>query len=213
MFGMFPSRGVWRRPGLHPVDLLVFAALLDLLRRGFSADEARRQLDIAIEWGRYGELFEYDAESGQLALGSDPARSGHDLPWGHPRVGVSSCLLGEEVRFNGGHKRYRFLTDSVDPVRRLGALLPGNGDRARYPARGDPADRRRAPGQPQRHRRPYGGHGGPAAARGPGRLRVQSQVAELRHPRHPPVPGRRPLTASDETRRAAADHSGPGLYA
>ncbi len=35
--------------------------------------------------------------------------------WGHPRVGVSSCLLGEEVRFNGGHKRYRFLTDSLDP--------------------------------------------------------------------------------------------------
>jgi uncharacterized protein YbgA (DUF1722 family)/uncharacterized protein YbbK (DUF523 family) len=30
-------------------------------------------------------------------------------------VGVSSCLLGEEVRFNGGHKRYRFLTDSLDP--------------------------------------------------------------------------------------------------
>ena len=28
---MFPSRGVWRRPGLHPVDLLVFAALLALL--------------------------------------------------------------------------------------------------------------------------------------------------------------------------------------
>ncbi len=21
MFGIFPSRGVWRRPGLHPVDL------------------------------------------------------------------------------------------------------------------------------------------------------------------------------------------------
>jgi uncharacterized protein YbgA (DUF1722 family)/uncharacterized protein YbbK (DUF523 family) len=33
---------------------------------------------------------------------------------GQPRVGVSSCLLGEEVRFNGGHKRYRFLTDSLD---------------------------------------------------------------------------------------------------
>jgi uncharacterized protein YbgA (DUF1722 family)/uncharacterized protein YbbK (DUF523 family) len=28
-------------------------------------------------------------------------------------VGVSSCLLGEEVRFNGGHKRYRFLTDEL----------------------------------------------------------------------------------------------------
>ena len=33
---------------------------------------------------------------------------------GRPRVGVSSCLLGEEVRFNGGHKRYRFLTDDLD---------------------------------------------------------------------------------------------------
>ncbi|HMI23236.1 MAG TPA: DUF523 domain-containing protein, partial [Streptosporangiaceae bacterium] len=32
-----------------------------------------------------------------------------------PRVGVSSCLLGEEVRFNGGHKRYRFLTDELSP--------------------------------------------------------------------------------------------------
>ena len=38
MFGVFPSRGVWRRPGLRPVDLLVFAALLvlgsDLARVG-----------------------------------------------------------------------------------------------------------------------------------------------------------------------------------
>ncbi len=32
-----------------------------------------------------------------------------------PRVGVSSCLLGEEVRFNGGHKRCRFLTDVLAP--------------------------------------------------------------------------------------------------
>ena len=49
---------------------------LDLLRRGFSDTEARKQLDIAIDWGRYGELFEYDAESGQLVLGSDPAKVG-----------------------------------------------------------------------------------------------------------------------------------------
>jgi uncharacterized protein YbgA (DUF1722 family)/uncharacterized protein YbbK (DUF523 family) len=32
-----------------------------------------------------------------------------------PRVGVSSCLLGDQVRFNGGHKRFRFLTDELDP--------------------------------------------------------------------------------------------------
>jgi NitT/TauT family transport system ATP-binding protein len=49
---------------------------LDLLRRGFSDDEARQQLDIAIDWGRYGELFEYDKESGQLVLGTDPAKVG-----------------------------------------------------------------------------------------------------------------------------------------
>jgi uncharacterized protein YbbK (DUF523 family)/uncharacterized protein YbgA (DUF1722 family) len=34
---------------------------------------------------------------------------------GRPRIGVSSCLLGEEVRFNGGHKRCRFLTDGLGP--------------------------------------------------------------------------------------------------
>ena len=41
---------------------------LDLLRRGFTEEEAREQLDIAIDWGRYGELFEFDANSGQLKL-------------------------------------------------------------------------------------------------------------------------------------------------
>ncbi len=41
---------------------------LDLLRRGFSEDEARQQLRIAIDWGRYGELFDFDANSGQLSL-------------------------------------------------------------------------------------------------------------------------------------------------
>ena len=41
---------------------------LDLLRRGFSEDEARQQLDIAIDWGRYGELFDFDANTGQLTL-------------------------------------------------------------------------------------------------------------------------------------------------
>ena len=38
-----------------------------------------------------------------------------DAASGRPRVGVSSCLLGAEVRFNGGHKRCRFLTDELDP--------------------------------------------------------------------------------------------------
>jgi uncharacterized protein YbgA (DUF1722 family)/uncharacterized protein YbbK (DUF523 family) len=32
-----------------------------------------------------------------------------------PRIGISSCLLGEEVRFDGGHKRDTFLTQILDP--------------------------------------------------------------------------------------------------
>jgi uncharacterized protein YbgA (DUF1722 family)/uncharacterized protein YbbK (DUF523 family) len=31
------------------------------------------------------------------------------------RIGISACLLGQEVRFDGGHKRDRFLTDVLGP--------------------------------------------------------------------------------------------------
>lgn len=40
----------------------------DLLRRGYTSDDIEKQLDIAIDWGRYGELFDYDADSGELVL-------------------------------------------------------------------------------------------------------------------------------------------------
>lgn len=36
-------------------------------------------------------------------------------PEAPPRIGVSSCLLGEEVRYDGGHKRDRWLTDILGP--------------------------------------------------------------------------------------------------
>jgi len=29
------------------------------------------------------------------------------------RIGISSCLLGEQVRFDGGHKHDRFLTNTL----------------------------------------------------------------------------------------------------
>ena len=41
---------------------------LDVLRRGFSAQEARRQLDTAIDWGRYAELYDYDSDDQELTL-------------------------------------------------------------------------------------------------------------------------------------------------
>jgi NitT/TauT family transport system ATP-binding protein len=39
----------------------------DLLDEHFSDDEARRQLDTAIQWGRYAELFDYDSTTGRLS--------------------------------------------------------------------------------------------------------------------------------------------------
>ncbi|HEU4431459.1 MAG TPA: DUF523 domain-containing protein, partial [Myxococcota bacterium] len=33
-----------------------------------------------------------------------------------PRVGISSCLLGNAVRWDGGHKRDRVVVDLLAPV-------------------------------------------------------------------------------------------------
>jgi ABC nitrate/sulfonate/bicarbonate family transporter, ATPase subunit. len=39
-----------------------------VLDEHFPADEAQRQLETAMEWGRYAELFEYDADKNRLRL-------------------------------------------------------------------------------------------------------------------------------------------------
>jgi hypothetical protein len=31
------------------------------------------------------------------------------------KIGISACLLGQEVRFDGGHKRDQFLTEVLGP--------------------------------------------------------------------------------------------------
>jgi uncharacterized protein YbgA (DUF1722 family)/uncharacterized protein YbbK (DUF523 family) len=36
-------------------------------------------------------------------------------PDDRPRIGISACLLGDEVRFDGGHKRDPFLTEVLGP--------------------------------------------------------------------------------------------------
>ncbi|MFZ6844989.1 AAA-associated domain-containing protein [Undibacterium sp. RuTC16W] len=41
---------------------------LELLSEFLKADEAKRVLEIAIEWGRYGEVYEYDYHTGRLTL-------------------------------------------------------------------------------------------------------------------------------------------------
>lgn len=53
---------------------------LDLLRRGFSGEDARHQLDTAIAWGRYGELFDYDSVTDEITADTDSGI--------HPRSGA-----------------------------------------------------------------------------------------------------------------------------
>lgn len=48
----------------------------DLLRRGYTTEDTEKQLNIAIDWGRYGELFDYDADTGEIIL-SEIARVTH----------------------------------------------------------------------------------------------------------------------------------------
>jgi len=42
--------------------------LLELLEEFLKADEAKRVLEVAIEWGRYGEVYEYDYHTGRLKM-------------------------------------------------------------------------------------------------------------------------------------------------
>jgi NitT/TauT family transport system ATP-binding protein len=40
----------------------------DVLNKGFNREQTELQLDRAIDWGRYGELFDYDADTKELSL-------------------------------------------------------------------------------------------------------------------------------------------------
>jgi NitT/TauT family transport system ATP-binding protein len=51
---------------------------LDLLDEHFPGEEAKRQLTTAIDWGRYAELFEYDASEKRLDLSGPVAGVGDE---------------------------------------------------------------------------------------------------------------------------------------
>ena len=52
----------------EPTGALPEEPFLDLLDESLEAAKAERVLRIAIEWGRYGEVFEYDFHTGLLKL-------------------------------------------------------------------------------------------------------------------------------------------------
>lgn len=70
-------RAIWRSLRSSASGHLDEGFFVDSLRRGFSEEEARHQLDTAIDWGRYAELFEYDADSGRLTLDVGDANREH----------------------------------------------------------------------------------------------------------------------------------------
>ena len=47
--------------------------VLDILDEHFSASEAEHQFDTLVDWGRYAQLFEYDADEERLYLDREPA--------------------------------------------------------------------------------------------------------------------------------------------
>lgn len=49
------------------------------------------------------------------ARGHDEAAEATEAQPSRLRIGISACLLGDEVRFDGGHKRDSFLVDTLGP--------------------------------------------------------------------------------------------------
>ncbi len=47
-------------------DTLPAGFFTDILRNSFGEEDAARQLDVAVNWGRYAELYDYDATRGQI---------------------------------------------------------------------------------------------------------------------------------------------------
>jgi NitT/TauT family transport system ATP-binding protein len=52
-----------RKPPRMPAEFF-----LELLERHFSAEEARRQLAVVVDWGRYAEAFAYEEATGEFSL-------------------------------------------------------------------------------------------------------------------------------------------------
>jgi NitT/TauT family transport system ATP-binding protein len=89
--GVLEEKELFRTQALTNVDLLrrivreVQAApdhalreddLLEALEQTFSPGEARQQLDTAIDWGRYAELFAYDDDAGEFFLEEEAPAAG-----------------------------------------------------------------------------------------------------------------------------------------
>jgi len=61
-------RYIVRELETSPTHTLEAERVIDDLEHSFSSEEARRQFETVIDWGRYAELLTYDDSSGELSL-------------------------------------------------------------------------------------------------------------------------------------------------
>jgi NitT/TauT family transport system ATP-binding protein len=59
-------RTIYRALRASQDDILPSALFTDILRTSYSEEDSARQLDVAVNWGRYAELYDYDAARGQI---------------------------------------------------------------------------------------------------------------------------------------------------
>ena len=180
----------------------------DILRPSFGAEEAARQLNVAVNWGRYAELYAYDASSGQiiredhgigtaLAAVAEPARRGalHLYLGAAPGSGKTFTMLregralrdrGEDVVIGFVQPHGRPRTAATGPRRR--PRLPGlrgrlrDHDRDARGGRAPPVARIRRGGR--RGGVPRQGSGGRGPRR-PGGDRRRHRARPQRGPRPP----------------------------
>ena len=62
----------------HSMPLEFFRDILD---EHFSREDVQRQIDTALDWGRYGDLFSYDSESDRLVLYQTAAAETGEKSW------------------------------------------------------------------------------------------------------------------------------------
>jgi NitT/TauT family transport system ATP-binding protein len=68
-------RYIVRELETSPTHTLEAERVLDDLEHSFSSEEARRQFETVVDWGRYAELFSYDDTSGELTLDEEHRES------------------------------------------------------------------------------------------------------------------------------------------
>jgi NitT/TauT family transport system ATP-binding protein len=129
-------------------DILPAGFFTDILRTSFGEEEASRQLEVAVNWGRYAELYDYDAARGEIitekhGIGAtiaevpEPARRGSLTVYlgAAPGAGTTYTMLreGRAVRAQGEDVVIGYADTHGRPhtIEALGGLetVPPSGDR------------------------------------------------------------------------------------